>query len=594
MQLRKLTYVVNVDTTKAHQKIKNIDTRFSSLIKNLEKIDTMLGKKDFSKNNVFSQIGSQIDKNTSNMMDFNKQLGKSVTYSRMLKANLGLSKAPKMPIEFPFGQPRLPKQPKGRGGDKGGFEGGLAYGAREHPISSALMRGLGMSTLLHFGGIGAGVTQMVTEGVKKVVIQGMRYTYQMSQQASDTRQGALEARATSRTFITNKAEEEGVDAQDAFKKASANAKKFAQTTLFTERQALIAQSAMAEGGLSTKKAGDINSVKNVLDATIGRYNKVNITEGNIQMFINQLATASLSGKFGKLKTRFETAGEDWISTFEKANTEKRWDMMLSYLEKTSGGLADTILREDTALARLINQQNRQETLMSSTFGETGMKIKTFGTSISNNLTPLMNHLAIGLKNVLNVVDKITNKGAQRASQQAISFGLSEEVRNKISSAKTDEEAKKILAKELPKRWQESTTVLTKERAEKEVNLYNSMKKEDREVYIRNLLQYKDRVSEQLEAGQEYQQYNPNELIEMNKFNKSQMENVDKLLQSLNVGEKAYNKNNSELEANTEALKELNKQYKEMVQRSKGASNSVETGAYYGKPSNTNERSLKPR
>ncbi len=641
MQLRKLTYVVNVDTTKAHQSLKNIDTRFNALMSSMQRIDKLLANKDFSKSSVFAKIGTQIDSNTSKLADFNKQLGKSVTYSNVLKANFASMKTGTFSTPFSFGsqggqgkvnerilkdidgikkynkkdlpntlgkliygdnyapykrtlapiveekvrkvKPKMPSFVKHSGK-------GLPYSAQQHPISSAIMRGMGMSTLLHFGGPLAGLVQMIAEGTKRIAIQGVRYSYQMSQQAADVRQGVLEARGTSKTYLKNKAIDEGVDGDEVYKKASANARKFAQSTLFTERQALIAQSALAEGGLSTKKSGDIKSVANVLDATIGRYNKINITEGNIQTFIGQLSNASLSGKFNKLKPVFATAGKDFMEAFEKADVEKRWDMMISYLEKKSGGLADTILREDTALARLVFQQNRQETLLSGAFGETGMNIKLLSTSISNNLVPLMGRFAVGIQKVLNIVDKHTAKGGQRASSIAVGFGMSKEVREQIANAYTDEHARSILARELPKRYKESTTVFTKERMDKELESYVNLKKPEKEARVEKLLQYIDKAKEGASIAREYADKNP-ELSPIAAKLELEAKNGMALLKAFEASEKGFDQNNKTQEALIKATEDLTKTMEGVTVYRKGADTA--TVGYQGTTVTGSRRSKKP-
>lgn len=411
-------------TKMTDSKYKQLDTKLSVLTK---------------KSTILFNIVSSTDKKAGSMVTkfekMSKSLGRGAESMKDIRTNA--SDLPRNIVgrgEFVKGSGR------GGGSSKGGYRGMLS---QDKPIISGFLRGIGMSTVLHYGGVLSAGTQMATEMAVGGLREAVRATIQKISESADLRKDIFEARATSKTMLRNRAEIEGVDPDAVTRKAQENAKRFAASTIFTERQTLIAQGAMAEGGLRSTKSMDTKYIKTMLDATVAHYNKINITESNVQVLTQQLSRAASTGKLEKLGVKFRMAGQDWVDKFEKASMEDRWEMMMKHLESTVGGISDNIRAENRLLAENIYQSNRSQQLMSERLGDIGIRFKTNLESIGNNLTPVFESLGRGLVRFTNMINDMTSKDSARARREAEKLGLKQEVIDKISKARTEKEAMRI-------------------------------------------------------------------------------------------------------------------------------------------------------
>lgn len=404
------------------------------------KMNTMKKSADNSKVMATNIVGAT--KSTSRL---NKQLTETDRLTKQIRLNTGM-------IKKDLGSTRQIRLGGGSGGNRRapegsgtGVGGGLAYSAQAHPLMSALYRGLGMSTLLHFGGVGAGFLQMGVQQLVKMAQQGIRMAFQTAQEGSEVRKGSIEAQAVSGTFIKNKAMEEGLDPDEVNAVAIKNAERFAQTTAFTKRQALIVQGALVEGGMGTKDSTTEKTIKTVLDRVVAKYNKLDVTESNIQVFTNMLATASTSGKFAKLQF-LKQEGEQFKKEFENASPAKRWDMMLKSMEKSSNGLADAVVRSDNSMYASTMQRNRAETALSGRIGRLGMDFETITQSIKTSLIPAMDVVMIMANKMAKNVNEILTPEEELAKQTAIKFKLTEEQMKDVNTSSSIKLANMKLSK----------------------------------------------------------------------------------------------------------------------------------------------------
>jgi hypothetical protein len=483
MQIREISYLIQLKADKARQQLQQFDKSFDSIISKTGSLDSALQsfsnnsslnllkvragvdalKKSMNSLSAIKPIGQQqqqtavktstmrktaensramalnvvgATKGTSRLnkqLQMTDRLTKSIRdNTQQIKGNLNSTRAPRVA----GATPRMGG--RGRSGSIASQNGGLAFSAQENPYQSALYRGLGMSTLLLFGGVGPGFVQMGVQMAVKAIMSAVQTTFKSAQEGADFRKGILEAGATSQTFLTNKAEEEGLNAIEVNKIAKANALSFAKSTVFTQRQALVAQAGLVEGGMSTGRATDMKTLSTILDRTIARYNKVNVSEQNIQTFINQLANASVTGKVGRLAF-FRQEGQDWMDSFLKAKPEERWDMMLKAMEKSSDGLAETIANSDKVLTLSILQANRKESEFSGRLGRLGMEFETLKTSMITNMIKPMEIFVMVTNKLAREINHMGASDLQKREQLATRFGVSQEEMEKIRRLGTERE-----------------------------------------------------------------------------------------------------------------------------------------------------------
>ncbi|MGL5232877.1 MAG: hypothetical protein ACRC7W_06060, partial [Fusobacteriaceae bacterium] len=248
---------------------------------------------------------------------------------------------------------------------------------------------------------------MIAGAIGSAIKVGFRETRARMEEARNARTGIIEARAVSGTFLRNMAIQEGRDPNAVVKEAQKNARAYAKNTIFNERQTLIAQGALAEGGAGTKRSISPKYINSLLDATIARYNKSDVSEAQIQKMAQMVSRVAQTGKFGLLKAQFLPAGEKWINKVEKSSVEQRYEMLFDYMQKSMGGLAQRIKTEDMTNYLAIEQRNRTQALLTGEIGKLGTEFDTLSQSLKNNLNPLMTSFAKEINLAMQYINKAT-------------------------------------------------------------------------------------------------------------------------------------------------------------------------------------------
>lgn len=426
MILEEVTYIAKINNKTAQKNIEDLNKSFEKLVGNVIVADKLV--QDFGNNG----------KEARNIF---KEMAK---YSSDIKKNMQGIKVPKM-------------GGRGFGGGKGG--GGFGKSPQQDDFSKSFMSGLVQSNVLespkHFLG------RLVSQAVQKFT----QFSIRKLDETGSMFQDIVEARAVTKTMISNKAIEEGVDPRMAIKTAEANADKFAKDSIFSTRQALIAQGALAEGGATLAQASSEKRIATLLDATIAKYNKIDVSEGQIQKLSGMYSRAIQSGKFGTLKSQIQGfGGKEFLDAFEKANVKDRFDMLFDLLEKNIGGLADNVRRENQTLAKSIIERNRAEEIAKNDLGELGLSIKTVTESIENNMTPAVKVVGEGLLSMLSYINKLTKPDEAKIDRASKLVNLNPTEQKELGSMKTIEEQKQYVAEKL---WNRNAGI-AKKLSEKDV------------------------------------------------------------------------------------------------------------------------------
>lgn len=442
MKMRELVYTVKLETKGIKEQIDKVETQFDNLKKKIESVEASLNQLGTTGSNVFKQFATAMSKARGDTGEIAKNV-------KTMKDEMNGIKTQKLSQGL-----FIPSRRGKKGGASAG--GGLtvgddALGATQFDQDASLAKKRGNSFLTGLLGAHALESPAHFIGAKVNVIaqKFAQMAMQRMAEASKVFEATIEARAVSRTLLSNKAESEGVSADVIMERAQQNANEFARNTIFSERQALIAQGAMAEGGMSTDLATSQKNMETLMNATIARYNKINVSEGQIQRQMGMIARFAQTGKAGNLKAQVTGfGGEDFIKKVEaEQNIQTRFNMIMDLFEKNIGGLADKVKMENQAMFRNIIEQNRTEEINKGRLGELGLAFETLYQSINNNLAPAFIAFGEALLPLVEMINSLTMSDKDKADKgtKYLESILTEEEKAKLGGAKTDEERNQILA-----------------------------------------------------------------------------------------------------------------------------------------------------